>query len=177
MLEKWASVEGYKGLYEVSSFGRIRSLDRVVGHRHGSAMMRGRILSTCVNKAGYEFVSLSKDCSGKSFTVHRLVAKAFLLPESEKAEVNHKDFNKSNNRVENLEWATRSYNHTHAMNAGRFNAMDNPSCVRKLTPTMVKEIFQNRSDGESCSAIAAKYGVDRTYIYKVLKKKILSSVI
>jgi hypothetical protein len=176
MSEQWSPIEGYECLYEVSSFGRVRSLDRAVGHRYGLAIMRGRVLSSCTNKAGYVYVSLSKNCSGKSFTVHRLVAKAFLL-KSEKIEVNHKDLNKSNNHVDNLEWASRSENHLHAMNNGKFDVNINPSFGRKLDHEKVRSIRELRSSGVAVQEIADRYMVDRSTIYGILNFKRWQAII
>ena len=175
MSEIWAQIDGYEGFYEVSSFGRVRSVERVVRHRHGLATMKSRVLKQSISKAGYAYVCLSKECRGKSCLVHRLVARAF-LPACDKPEVNHKDFNKSNNCVDNLEWASRSENHIHAMSAGRFDAEINPSARRKLTPEKVRDIRQLRLTGVSVKDIASKYNLHTDTVYGVLSLKVWKSV-
>lgn len=107
--KKWKDVPGYEGLYQVSNFGEVRSL-----------FYRGkenvRVLKPAANKKGYLHVVLSKD--GKTYTaqVHRLVAIAFIPNPNKLPVVNHIDWNKQNNRVDNLEWCTVKYNCLHHPN-------------------------------------------------------------
>ena len=103
IIEIWKPVVGYEGLYEVSDLGRVRSLNY---HRSGKV----RVLKYKTDKDGYKFVILCKDGKYKSFRVHRLVALAFIPNPDNLPCINHKDENKTNNCVENLEWCTRRYN-------------------------------------------------------------------
>ena len=97
MEEVWKPIKGYEGIYEVSSLGRVRKLATgVILHQR--------------NRGGYRQVALRKDGVGKSESVHRLVAKAFLPNPDMLPEINHRDEDKSNNCVENLEWCDHSYN-------------------------------------------------------------------
>ena len=107
--EIWRPVVGYEGLYEVSSLGRVRSLDRYVKSK-SYRLHKGKILSPAKDTTGYLKVVLS--CNGKSKTikVHRLVAIAFLYNPDNLPEVNHLDEDKTNNRVDNLEFCNRKYN-------------------------------------------------------------------
>ena len=101
--EYWKPVVGYEGLYEVSNFGRVKSL------KFG----KERILKQSKNKKtkhGYYVVCLSKNGIVKNYLVHRLVAQAFLPNPNDYKEVNHKDENPQNNIVSNLEWCDRLYN-------------------------------------------------------------------
>lgn len=104
--ETWKAIEGYEGAYEVSDLGRVRNIKR-----------GGRIMSQS-NVHGYRAVNLSKDGKTRSISVHRLVAKAFIPNPDNKPQVNHIDGIKSNNVVNNLEWATPQENHIHACNTG-----------------------------------------------------------
>lgn len=109
--EIWLPVKGYEEIYEVSNLGRVRSLDRIVKGCYGSiAHKKGKIIASGVGSAGYPVVSLQKDGKGKTVSVHRLVAIAFLPNPNNLSEVNHKDEDKTNNRVDNLEWCGRIYN-------------------------------------------------------------------
>lgn len=112
--EIWRSVTGYEGLYEVSNFGRVRSLDRYVKHgRYNDtslALKKGRILSEKDNGHGYKIVHLTINRQTKDFYVHRLVAIAFLENKNNLPEVNHIDENRNNNCLDNLEWCTSKYN-------------------------------------------------------------------
>lgn len=96
---QWRPVNGYEGKYEVSNTGMVRSLNY---NKTGSI----QILKPLNNNLGYLKVRLS----GKSYFIHRLVAQAFIPNPLNLPQVNHKDENKQNNRVENLEWCTAEYN-------------------------------------------------------------------
>ena len=112
--EIWKPVPGYEGLYEVSNLGRVRSVNRYVKSKGESYWLRkGKMLSPAKDKNGYLKVNLS--CNGKNniIRVHRLVAQAFLPNPDNLLEVNHKDEDKTNNRVENLEWCTAKYNNNY----------------------------------------------------------------
>ena len=112
--EYWKPVVGYEGLYMVSNCGRVKSFDRWVKGRNGSVrFIKGRILKPTTNLYGYLFVKLCKDGKVKPFTVHRLVAEAFLPNPDNLPCVNHKDENKQNNNVSNLEWCSAQYNNTY----------------------------------------------------------------
>ena len=108
--EYWKPILNYEGLYEVSNWGRVRSLDRWCSHRRGKQLKKGRILKLCTNKGGYLYVYLWKNGKGKYFLVHRLVAEAFIPNPDNLPQVNHKDENKLNNNAENLEWCSAKYN-------------------------------------------------------------------
>lgn len=98
--EIWRDIEGYEGLYQVSDKGRVRSLK--YGKEH--------ILKPERTHNGYLRVNLCKNEKQKHFLVHRLVALTFITNPNNLPDVNHKDENKENNRVENLEWCDCKYN-------------------------------------------------------------------
>ena len=100
MDEIWRDIEGYEGLYQISNKGRVKSL------KWG----KERILRPGIDTSGYYFVILYNDNVSKPFNLHRLVALAFIPNLYNKPEVNHKDENKLNNCVENLEWMTAKEN-------------------------------------------------------------------
>lgn len=111
MEEIWRPIVGYEGLYEVSSYGRVRSLDRCLVNSLGKVVhIKGKILKGGDNGLGYKFVYLKKDGINNNRYVHRLVAETFIPRPEGLYEVNHKDEDKSNNSVENLEWCDHKYN-------------------------------------------------------------------
>lgn len=101
--EEWCPVRGYEGLYEVSNFGNVRSLNY---NKTGEI----KLLSTVEDNKGYLSVCLHKNGKQKKYLVHRLVAEAFIPNTNNLPQVNHKSEVKTDNRVENLEWCTASYN-------------------------------------------------------------------
>lgn len=108
--EIWRPIKGYEGLYEVSNLGRVRSLDRWCSHRRGKQLKKGKILLGGKDYDGYRLVLLYKEGKRKTFKVHRLVAEAFIPNPNNLPQVNHKDENKLNNSVDNLEWCDAKYN-------------------------------------------------------------------
>ena len=109
MCKIWKDIEGYEGLYQVSSSGEIRSLSKPYFSDKPN-MRPEKTKALRKKKNGYLQVGLYKDGKAKSFTIHRLVAKAFIPNPNNLPYVNHKDENKSNNHCDNLEWCTASYN-------------------------------------------------------------------
>ena len=108
MEEIWKEIKGYDGHYFVSDLGRIKSFKK----------NKAIILKACKNTDGYLHVRLSKDGKFKTFRVHRLVAIAFIKNNLKKETVNHINGIKDDNRLENLEWNTRSENMQHAVDTG-----------------------------------------------------------
>lgn len=116
--EIWKDIPGYEGYYQASTCGRIRSVDRIVRQQgRGKAfdgLRKGRILKSRLLNSGYLVVWLCKDGKSKALTVHRLIADTFIPRNDERSDVNHKDGNKGNNNIENLERCTKSENIKHS---------------------------------------------------------------
>ena len=108
-MEEWLNIYGYPE-YQVSSYGMVKSVERKTSFKKGYRIVRERILKQIINNNGYKQVILSRDGKLKHMLVHRLVAEAFLPNPNNLQEVNHKDEDKTNNNVTNLEWCTREYN-------------------------------------------------------------------
>ena len=118
-MEVWKDIEEFKGLYQVSNLGQIRSIDRITEYKTGAKRLtKGVVLSIGKNKLGYSQVGLSKNDKCYSRRVHRLVAQAFIPNPNRYKEINHIDGNKQNNNVDNLEWCNRKQNIRHAINNG-----------------------------------------------------------
>jgi len=121
-MEQWKDIEGWTG-YQISSEGRVKSLNRHIEQldRTGDTIKvwhKGQIIKSHPNWAGYILTNLTRKGKTTKIAVHRLVAKSFILNPYNKKTVNHKDGNKANNRVTNLEWATLSENIQHAYDTG-----------------------------------------------------------
>lgn len=120
-MENWKSIKGYEGYYEVSDYGRVRSVEKVVNSslRHNSTITRKpKILKPNTKKNGYLTVDLCKDNIKKTCQVHRLVANAFIEKPEFKNQVNHINCKTNDNRVTNLEWCTNKENIQHASSLG-----------------------------------------------------------
>jgi hypothetical protein len=111
--EVWKDIKGYEGLYQVSNLGRVKSLERTIKHKTcygGFYHVKGKILKPKIDKDGYFRIGLKKDKIKKYYFIHRLVAITFINNPNNFLQVNHKDENKRNNQVNNLEWCNSKYN-------------------------------------------------------------------
>ena len=109
-MEEWRDIKGFEGKYQVSNTGKVKSLERMKWNGKGYQKIPEKILEGVDDGHGYLHVNLCKDGKETSCKVHRLIAQAFLPNPNNLPEVNHKDEDKTNNCVENLEWCSRSYN-------------------------------------------------------------------
>lgn len=179
MAEEWRPVVGYEGLYEVSNWGALRSLDRVKTNPiAGEHIVKGKVLNPVKNQKGYLRFILWKD--GKKFSagVHRLVAAAFIPNLHNYPEINHKDGLKDNNYLGNLEWCTTKENIKHSYVTG-LRALDHAQGEKngrsKLSSKQVKEI---RNMGNTIRQIdlAELYGVSQLTISKILNRKLWTHI-
>lgn len=169
--EKWCWIDGYEGLYMVSDQGQIMGTPKKT--------TCGHVLNLTKKKAGYVHVCLCKDNEKRTYSVHRLVAKAFVANPNGKPEVNHINGNRSDNRAENLEWVTRGENEVHAFRVlgKKPNApwRGKPrECARRFTHDQVRAI---REDARPSKAVAAEYGVSSTTVKNIRNKTIYREVV
>lgn len=132
--EYWKPMVDYEKFFEISSKGRIRSLSReVIGRKN----VIGKVLKHNLCRGGYPTIRLS--INGKKFSkrLHREVAKAFIPNEKELPQVNHKDGNKTNNLINNLEWCNNSYNQKHAISNGLKITKTGKEAIRYKSPIHV----------------------------------------
>jgi len=153
--ERWAEIPGYDGLYEISDQGRVKSrgrMRRAVAPRNGREyeyMTVGRILKNQKSSSGYWQVCLHKNGVGSIKSIHRMMAVAFIPNNNNHPFINHKDGDKSNNSLDNLEWCTNSQNIKHAYEVlgavawarGRTGAL-NPHSKRVVQRTMGGDIVK-----------------------------------
>jgi len=140
-MKNYKSIKGYENLYEISNEGEVISL--YFGKR--------KVLKQGLMTSGYKIVSLKKNKKQKMFSVHRLLAGHFIPNELNLEQVNHKDGNKLNNLLENLEWCTRSQNIQHAYDTG----------IKTYRPLHYKGKFgaeHNRSKKVRCIETGTEYG-------------------
>lgn len=141
--EIWKDIVGYEGYYQVSSHGRIKSLERYVKHVFGERINKERIRKQAIGNSGYYFVPLSKFGINKSKDIHRLVAIHFVDGYNEGLIVNHKDGNRLNNYYENLEWVTPRENNLHSF---RVLGRKQPCRKGKNNPMFGKKHTQQTKD-------------------------------
>lgn len=117
--EVWKPVVDYENFYEISSLGRIRSLDTIINFRTKNGLYRrrkniGRVLVLSYDSGGYLIVCLCVSSVRRTLLVHRLVGLTFILNPLNKPQINHINGIRHDNRIENLEWNTRSENQSHS---------------------------------------------------------------
>ena len=154
--EMWETVRDFKGRYEVSNFGRVKTLEHKT--KGGSAI---RQLMT--DKDGYKVLGLGKN--NQIFKVHRLVLEAFVGPCPNGMEACHNDSNPSNNELSNLRWDTTIGN---CKDRRSYNGINNPNS--KLTIQQIKEIVERRCKGEKVVNIAKDYGITHQHVSYINKK-------
>lgn len=160
--EQWRQVAGWP--YEVSSLGNVRRSGRASG------ATVGLVLKQHTDQGGYKKILLAKDGGGgKWYTVHRLVLEAFVEPCPVDHNANHRNGVKSDNRVENLEWVTRSENQVHAYETGLQGRGEDHGRA-KLTDEQVRTIRREyKGDWGEQGRIAAEYGVSQNLVSKILR--------
>lgn len=166
MNDRRRPVLGWEGLYEVSSDGLVFSLDRSVTCGTGRFMKPGRPLTASVNSRGYLCVSLSKDGRKKTFSVHRIVAQAFLPNPLGLREVNHIDGNRTNPQVANLEWCTATENRLHAYHVSRSFTMP----PRGKLDYETAERIRAEHPVAGTQALAMRYRVDPSAIRNIVRR-------
>lgn len=176
MEEIWKDIKGYEGLYQVSNLGRVRGLDRFVDLKSGKKrFVKGRVLKpylTGGNGCQYYVVDLT---NSKTHFVHRLVAETFIPNPNRLNEVNHKDENKLNNKITNLEWCTHAYNVRYSIEKIRQNHHRTKVLMINKVSNEVVKTYQMMKDVEKdgmkkqCVSRAIR-GVIKTYRGYIWKK-------
>lgn len=176
MKEIWKDIQGFEGKYQISNFARVKSLSRAIKKTNGTIMtIKERILKTCYNPNGYEHAVLQNGKKTKHLSVHRLVALAFIPNPNNKPHINHKDGNKANNQIENLEWVTRSENEKHAHKIGLKDWRGEKASKSKLTKEQVLDI-RNLEGKKTGREVAKLYNVNHSCIFAIWKRRTWSHV-
>lgn len=162
-MERWTKIVGLEQFGEVSTLGRIRLYERK--YSNSGRIIPERMAKTFLNRKGYCFINLLE----KTYLVHRLVAKAFIPNPENKPQINHKDLDKQNNRVENLEWATNNENRQHAVVNGRvWRCQGEVNPLAKLSNKVVLLIAASKKPG---TELAKRYNISPTTICDIKNGK------
>lgn len=142
--EIWKDIDGYEGLYQVSTYGNVK--------RMPGKTSNGRILKPFADKNGYLCIGVSKNGVRKTFKIHRLVAMIYLPNPENLPEVNHKDENKTNNCVSNLEWCDHAYNSQYGTRGEKI-AQALSKAVYSIDESGNVEHFRSLSDAQRITGI------------------------
>ncbi len=175
MKEEWRAVIGFEGYYEVSSLGRIKTVARTYTRKNGKILpIRSRIRKQVISSPGYPCVTLRREMKSWLKRVHRLVAMAFIPNPERKPQVNHKDRTRTNNRLDNLEWATNGENVRHGYtfpDRKRTRLRGEKSPMAKLTEQAVmflRSVYIPRDRHFGATAMAREMNLDKTTVSKAI---------
>jgi hypothetical protein len=172
MNEVWKFVGTENEDYSVSNLGRIRSNHRVVMRKNGVPnTVRERILKPNLRRDGYYVFGVGGTRPQKSFTVHSAVIAAFVGPRPEGLEINHIDGDKTNNRLDNLEYCTRAENIQHAFATGLIKPVglsgeDNNQA--RLTELQVRDIWESTKSQRKTAAV---FGVSKSTVARIKNRQ------
>ena len=171
MTETWLDIQGFEGEYEISNTGKVKS------KKHKNE----KILIPEIDRYGYLRVTLSHEGRQYKKKIHRLVAETFLSNDNTMPQVNHKDGNKANNNVDNLEWCSAKENLQHALDIGLRQAIHKntphygeSNGRSKITKEIVEEMRKVCIPGDKeygIRALARKYGISSTAANAIINNK------
>lgn len=141
-----APVKGYEDSYYVTSDGEVYSKERDIATRKGIYHLKGKRIKPSPNGTGYVFVGLHRDGRVKQVFVHRLIAEAFLPNPNNLPQVNHKNENKTDNRLENLEWCDGKYNTNYGTGMQRRSAKISKKVGLLSSTGEVEMVFESLQD-------------------------------
>lgn len=162
MNEVWKDIKGFVGIYQVSNLGNVKSLERYVNNGH--QLVNEKVLKPIINSLGYAKVTLYKDGKRKIFSVHRLVAEAFIPNPENKPCIDHVNCIRSDNRLENLRWVTHSENNLNPLTLDKFKGWVG------VNNKFSKSVIQFTKDGElirkwdSIADVKRELGIEVSHI-------------
>lgn len=156
-MKEWRDIQNHEGLYQVSNDGEVKSI------RKNKVLRPGL-------RNGYLAVNLRGPDGLKFVAVHRLVGFAFVPNPDNNPQINHKNGIKTDNRVENIEWCTRSQNIQHSIHVLKVFPVGERNPQAKLTDLIVVKIREEHSSGMKIAALSDKYSVTKKVIYNIVKR-------
>lgn len=157
MKEIWKLIDKFNGRYAVSNFGRVKSENRWCHNpKYGKFFLKGKMLTLSKNNKGYLTVTLSLDGRSYPLCVHRLVAEVFIPNPESKPQVNHKNGNREDNHVDNLEWCTQSENNLHS-----YHCLGRPKIGLKGKDNPKSKVVLQIKGGEVIAEFCCTYEAER----------------
>ena len=170
--EVWKDIQGYEGYFQVSNLSNVRSLDRITIGRYGMQKRKGKLMTQHIDQDGYMKVGITKEKVRKHYFVHRLISIAFINNSGNKAQINHKDGNKQNNSLSNLEWCSITENNNHALNSG-LRKMPNGNNHSNAKITEDEAIWiKYMTNGQKLQELVDIFGICKATICKIKTNKI-----
>lgn len=172
VIEMWKDIIGYEGMYQISNYGRVKSLPRFYNQwRGGKTPIKGKILKHWAINCGYLNVRLANDGNCKNFSIHRLVATHFLQKIKGKNFVNHKDSDKTNNYYKNLEWCTQKENikHSYDNKLAKTGSDRTQSKLSRTDVINIKKLYKKNVFGYV--EVAKLFDVSPRAIYNLINNK------
>lgn len=171
MEEVWKDIKNYEGLYQVSTWGNVKRLEREININDRYTIILKEIISKPFLSRGYPRIHLTKNKKQRKFLIHRLVALAFIPNPENKPCVNHKNGIKTDINLDNLEWCTHKENTNHAILTGLLKLEGERCNFSKLREFQVKEIRVLIKEGLSQREISEKYGIERSTVSVIKMNK------
>ncbi len=162
--EIWKDVPSFEGIYQASNLGRIRTLYRTING------VLGHVIKTRINERGYERVRIRVNKRTKHHQAHRIIAMAWIPNPENKPQVNHINGIKADNRIENLEWVTRSENIIHS-----FYVLKNKR-IGKLTDTQIVEIRSSKLNDKG-NPMHVKHNISIQMVFRIRRRLCYKSVL
>jgi hypothetical protein len=168
-MEEWKDVNGCEGIFKISNYGNVKSLERITKNGINSKrLVKERILKNNISKTGYYVVDLKVNNKRKTFKVHRLIALHFIEKVENKDYVNHIDGDKLNNAISNLEWCTIKENNNHAINLGLVKNRGVNNSKSKLNS---EDVIFIRNSNLKLKELAIKFNMCESGISKIKLNK------
>jgi hypothetical protein len=166
--EIWKAIDGFDSIFQVSTHGRLRSTTRTINAKNGKIkILKGKLMASGIKNNGYYMACICYNYKIMNFTIHRLMALAFIPRIEGKDFVNHIDGNRANNNLSNLEWVTRKENVRHgverAMNEGRI--------FMKYTKIQIIEIRDKHKNGHKQTELAIEYKTKPKTIADIIHRR------
>src|SRR5690625_299862 len=164
---RWVDIKDYEGHYQISCCGKVKSIERTIIMKNGvPRRIKEKIIGWKKKDNGYFFTMLYRDGKGTNRYIHRLVAENFIPNENKQLEVNHKDGDKGNNKVSNLEWVTHSNNLSHAYMKGlkKSGEEHQQSKLSNADVLFIRENYKPFDDRFGSKPLSARFGVNKSTI-------------